>query len=164
MNDDPRISKKAMQKLREEFPEGFDPSRSYGIIPQQPRPEDIVYRLDYDPQKRYLKLNTFVVCHFQLESNADVYFTELFKHKGWVKRVILKEPVKAGVLINNTKLPLALRNAIFDKGSDDKLLVAHTVIRRERAKNFGVREEEIREFIDEKREQHYSLLKTGKRK
>lgn len=91
-----------------------DPEYSYGIIPQQPRPEDIVYRLDYDPQKRYLKVNTFVVCHFQLESKADIYFTELFKSKGWIKRVTLKEPAKAGVLINNTKLPPSLRNAIFD--------------------------------------------------
>ncbi len=161
---DHRISKIGLQRLKEEFPEGFDPARSYGIIPKQPRPEDILFKLDYDPQKRYLKLNTFVVCHFQLESNADIYFAKLFKQKGWTKRVTVAEPAKAGVLINNTKLPLALRNAIFDKGNGEKLLVVHSVIDRDRAKNFGVREQEILDFIDKKRDQHYSLLKSGKRK
>jgi len=161
---DHHISKIGLERLKNEFPEGFDPERSYGIIPKQPRPEDRIWTLSYDPQKRYLKLNSFPIRHFQLESNADIYFTKLFKQKEWVKRVTVKLPAKAGVLINNTELPISLRNAIFDKGNNDTLLVAHTIVDRDRAKNFGVREDEIRDFINRKRDQHNSLLKDGKRK
>jgi hypothetical protein len=161
---DHRISNIGLRRLEQEFPEGFDPEHSYGIIPKQPSPEDRMWILDYDPQKRYLKLNGFVVRHFQLESHADIYFTKLFKQNKWIKRVNVNSPAKAGILINNTKLPQALRNAIFDKGDDDKLLIVHTIIDRDRSKNFGIREDEIREFINEKRDQHYSLLKDGKRK
>lgn len=161
---DHRISKIGLQRLKGEFPKGFDSEHSYGIIPKQPRPEDRMWVLDYDPQKRYLKLNGFPVCHFQLDSSADIYFFKLFRQKGWIKRVNVKSPAKAGVLINNTKLPLALRNAIFDKGGNDTILIAHTVIDRDRAKNFGVQEDKIRNFINEKRDQHTSLLKDGKRK
>lgn len=161
---DHRISKTGLQRLRDEYPEGFDPEHSYGIIPKQPLPKDRMWVLDYDPQKRYLKLNGFPVVQFQLESHADAYFTKLFEQKEWVKRVIVNPPAKAGVLINNTKLPLALRNAIFDRGDNDKLLIVHTIIDRDRAKNFSIREDEIRDFINEKRDQHNSLLKDGKRK
>jgi len=162
--NDSRISKKMLRQFEEEFPEGFDPERSYGIIPRQRRPEDTVCRIDYDHYKRHLKLNSFTIQTFQLESNADIYFTKLFQHKGWEKRITVHKPARAGVLVNNIKMPIKLRNAIFDTGRNDTLLIAHTVIRYERARHFNVREEEIKEYLDKCRDVHYSLVKAGKRK
>lgn len=159
-----RISKIGLKRLKEEFPEGFDPEHSYGIMPKQNRPEDTVYWLDYDHQKRQLKLNGFVVRQFQLEGTNDVHFKRLFSKKGWEKRIVVDGSTRAGVLIDNTELPKKLRNAMFDKGKNDTLLVAYTVIRRERAKNFNVNDKEVQDFINKKRDQHYSLLEAGKRK
>jgi len=158
------ISKIGLERLKEDFPEGFDPKRSYGIIPKQPRPEDTMYWLDYDPSKRYLKLNGFTIQTFQMGSHADTYFSKLFKKKGWVKSVTLKKPARAGVLVNNIKMPLKLRNAVFDVGAKETILQVHTVIRRERAKNFNVPDKEVQDYILKCRETHYKLLETGKRK
>ncbi|HIA91932.1 TPA: hypothetical protein EYO12_02335 [Candidatus Saccharibacteria bacterium] len=159
-----KISKKGLERLKEEFPEGFDPERSYGIIPKQPRPEDTVYWLDYDPDKRYLKLNSFVIQSFQMGSNADTYFTKLFAKKGWIKKVTVKKPARAGVLVNNIKMPLKLRNAIFDFGAKGTILEVHTVIRRERARNFSVIDKEVQDYLVKCRDKHYSLVDAGKRK
>ena len=100
-----RISKIGLKRLKEEFPRGFSDS-SYGIIPKQPRPEDTMYVLDYDPQKRYLKLNGFVIQTFQYGSHADEYFSKLFNENSRVKKVTVRKPARAGVLVNNIKMPL----------------------------------------------------------
>jgi len=161
---DHRISKIGLKRLKDEYPEGFDPKRSYSIIPKQPRLEDTMYWLEYDPAKRYLKLNGFVIQTFQMGSNADTYFTKLFKKKGWVKTATVTKPARAGVLVNNIKMPLKLRNAIFDVGAKETILQVHTVIRRERAKNFNVPNKAVQDYILECRETHYNLLDAGKRK
>jgi hypothetical protein len=54
---------------------------------EQPLPEDIVYKLDYDSDLRYLKLNTFVVQTFQFESHSDKVFGELFNQEGDIKTI-----------------------------------------------------------------------------
>ena len=68
------------------------------------------------------------------------------------------------MLISNTGLPEKLSNAIFDAGDNETTLVAHTVIRRSRAVDFGVRDDEIQEYLVKCRNQHYSLLEAKKRK
>jgi hypothetical protein len=161
---DNRITKRELKKLIAENPEKFNPITSYGIIPKQPRPEDIVYRVDYDPDLRYLKLNSFVIQTFQLQSNADIYFAKLFKEKGWVKTITVNKPARAGVLVNNIKMPLELRNAVFTFGVKDTVLQAHTIITRERAKKFRVKEQQVRDYIDKCRDLHYKLLDANKRK
>lgn len=162
--EDNELSKRELARLKKENPKAFDPLKSYGIIARQKRPADTLYWLDYDPDKRYLKLNGFVIQTFQYDSNADVYFSKLFSEKGWIKKVTVKKPARAGVLVNNLKMPLELRNAIFEVGNNETTLEAHTVIRRSRATNFGVKIQEVDDYLVGCREKHYSLLNAKKRK
>lgn len=161
---DKRIGKRELKRLIEENPDKFDPDLSYGIIPQQPRPEDIVYRVSYDADLRYLKLNGFVVQTFQLQSHSDTYFKKLFEEKGWVKTITVHKPARAGVMVNNIKMPLELRNTIFTVGAKDTVLQAHTIISRERAKKFRVNNDEVENYITLCRDVHYELLNSNKRK
>lgn len=131
---------------------------------EQPRPDDIVYRLDYDSDLRYLKLNTFVVQTFQFESNSDKAFSELFSQDGEVKTITVHSPAKADVIVNNIAMPIKLRNAMFTTGSKGTRLQVHTVITRERAKKFGVSDKEVRTYIDKCRDMHYRLRDANKRK
>lgn len=131
---------------------------------EQPRPTDIVYKLDYDSDLRYLKLNTFTVQTFQFESHADRVFSELFKQEGEIKTITVHSPAKADVIVNNIAMPIKLRNAIFTTGSKGTRLQVHTVIIRERAKKFGINDKEIRAYIDKCRDAHYKLRDTNKRK
>ncbi len=131
---------------------------------EQPRPTDIVYKLDYDSDLRYLKLNTFTVQTFQFESNADKVFGELFRQEDEIKTVTVHSPAKADVIVNNIAMPIKLRNAMFTTGSKGTRLQVHTVITRERAKKFGVKDTEVRAYIDKSRDTHYKLLDANKRK
>ncbi len=131
---------------------------------EQPRPTDIVYKLDYDNDLRYLKLNTFTVQTFQFESHADRVFGELFKQEGDIKTVSVHSPAKADVIVNNIAMPIKLRNAMFTTGSKGTRLQVHTVITRERAKKFGVNDTDVRAYIDKSRDTHYRLLDANKRK
>lgn len=131
---------------------------------EQPRPTDIVYKLDYDSDLRYLKLNTFTVQTFQFESHADKVFGELFKQDTEIKTVAVHNPSKADVIVNNIAMPIKLRNAMFTTGSKDTRLQVHTVITRERAKKFGIKDGEVRTYIDKSRETHYKLRDANKRK
>lgn len=133
-------------------------------LKEMPKPTDIVYKLDYDSDLRYLKLNTFTIQTFQFESNGDRCFSELFKQEGDIKTITVHSPTKADVLVNNISMPIKLRNAIFTTGSKGTRLQVHTVITRERASKFSVREQEIREYINKSRDTHYRLLSTNKRK
>jgi hypothetical protein len=76
----------------------------------------------------------------------------------------VRSPAKADVLVNNIGMPIKLRNAIFTTGTKGTRLQAHTVITRERALKFGVKQQEISEYIDKSRDAHYKLLNTNKRK
>lgn len=145
-------------------PHKDDPKFSYGILPEQPKPTDILYRLEYDSDLRYLKLNTFTIQTFQFESNADKMFDDLFKQEGDIKTITVHSPAKADVLVNNISMPLKLRNAFFTTGSKGTRLQVHTIITRERATKFGVRESEVRMYINESRDKHYKLLDANKRK
>lgn len=136
---------------------------SYGIV-EQPTDEDIVYKLDYDKDLRYLKLNTFTIQTFQFESNADTVFGKIFDLEGEVKTITVMKPAKADVIVNNIAMPIKLRNAMFTTGSNGTRLQIHTVITRGRAKKFGVREDEIRTYIDKCRDTHYKLRDINKRK
>lgn len=131
---------------------------------EQPRPTDIIYKLDYDNDLRYLKLNTFTVQTFQFESHADKVFSELFKQDGEVKTISVHSPAKSDVIVNNIAMPIKLRNAMFTSGSKGTRLQVHTVITRERAKKFGVKDSEIRAYIDKSRDTHYKLRDANKRK
>lgn len=163
MNDE-RISKKLLSKLREKYPERFDPELSYGFIPPAPQPTDILYRLDYNPNTRYLKLNTHVIKQFQYGKRNDEIFGKLFKQKSWIKTIKLKSPDKASEIIKNCGIPKTLSNAIFDAGDNETTLIVYTVIRRDRANEFNVNFEEVKNFIVKIRDQHNNLLKLGKRK
>lgn len=145
-------------------PDKFKHLSSYGVIPRQRRPNDTLYWLDYNPNKRQLKLNGFVVKQFQMGKPNDIYFEKLFKQKGWVKTIKVHKPARTSMLIANTGLPEKLRDAIFDTGDNETTLVAHTVIRRSRAVDFGVRDKEVQEYLVKMRDQHNSLLEAKKRK
>lgn len=140
-----------------------NPEDIYGIV-EQPRDEDIVYKLDYDKDFRYLKLNTFTIQTFQFESSADKVFGDIFSLEGEVKTITVAKPAKADVIVNNIAMPIKLRNAMFTTGSNGTRLQIHTVITRGRAKKFGVREDEIRIYIDKCRDTHYRLRDINKRK
>ncbi|HPR09758.1 MAG TPA: hypothetical protein PLT04_04270 [Candidatus Saccharibacteria bacterium] len=131
---------------------------------EQPRPDDIVYRLDYDSDLRYLKLNTFVVQTFQFESNSDKVFGELFKQKEDVKTITVHSPAKADVIVNNIAMPIKLRNAMFTTGSKGNRLQVNTVITRERATKFSINKQEIDDYITKSRDTHYRLRDANKRK
>lgn len=145
-------------------PDKFKHLRSYGVMPRQRRPNDTLYWLDYNLNKRQLKLNGFVIKQFQMGKPSELYFEKLFKQKGWVKTIKLEKPNRTSQLIKTTGLPKALSDAIFDAGDNETTLVAHTVIRRSRAVDFGVRDAEIQAYLVKMRDQHYSLLNTNKRK
>lgn len=113
-----------------------DPKDIYGIV-EQPHPDDVIYRLDYDKDLRYLKFNTFTIQTFRFESNADKVFGEIFEQEGEVKTLTVSKPAKADVIINNIAMPIRLRNAIFTTGSKGTRQQIHTVITRERAKNLA---------------------------
>ena len=162
--EDRRIPKRLLAKLKKEHPEYNDNEFSYGIIPPAPRPTDIVYRLDYSPNTRYLRLNTHVIKHFQLGKRNDEIFNKLFKQKGWVKKIKLTPPDRASQVIKVAGLPKSLSNAIFDSGDNGSLLVVHTVITRERASEFHVNYNEVKNYIVQMRDQHYSLVEADKRK
>lgn len=139
-----------------------DPEDIYGIV-EQPHPDDIVYKLDYDQDLRYLKLNTFTIQTFQFESSADKVFEEIFKQDGEVKTMTVIKPARADVIVNNIAMPIKLRNAIFTTGSKGSRLQIHTIITRERAKKFGVKDDEIRNYINNCRDTHYRLRDVNKR-
>lgn len=164
MNDDKRIPKKLLAQLKKDYPERYDNEFSYGIIPPAPQPTDILYRLGYSPNTRYLKLNTHVIKQFQFGKRNDEIFSKLFKKKGWVKNIKLTPPDRASQVIKVTDLPKSLSNAIFDSGDNERALVVHTVITRERAKEFGVNYEQVKDFIVKMRDKHYALLEADKRK
>lgn len=145
-------------------PRRFDPRFSYGIIPEQPKDDDVLYRLSYDADKGFLLLHSFVVQTFKWESNADVTFQELFRQEGVVKTVDVHRPANATVIVNNIKMPLALRNAFFRTGSDGHRLQLTSEITRARAKKFGVNQAEVDEYIAKCRDQHYKLREDNKRK
>ena len=140
-----------------------NPEDIYGIV-EQPRDEDIVYKLDYDKDFRYLKLNTFTIQTFQFESSADKVFGDIFSLEGEVKTITVVKPAKADVIVNNIAMPIKLRNAMFTTGSNGTRLQIHTIITRGRAKKFGVREDEIHAYIDKCRDTHYRLRDINKRK
>lgn len=150
-------------ELVEPDPKRHDPKLSYGIV-EMPKPTDPLYRLTYDGDLRYLKLNGFVVQTFQFESHADKTFEKLFKEDGDVKTITLDSPAKSDKIVNNINMPIKLRNAFFTTGSKGTRLQVHSVITRERAKKFNVREEEIDEYIDKSRDTHYKLRDANKRK
>ena len=159
-----RITKRSLKQFMEENPNKFDPLRSYGIIPRQHRPADTIYWIDYSSNKRQLKLNGYTVKQFQMGKPNDIYFDKLFKQTGWVKTIKLDKPNRTSQLIKTTGLPKSLCNVIFDDGDNETVLVAHTVIRRSRAAEFGVNDAEIQDYLVKMRDKHYSLLKAGKRK
>jgi len=145
-------------------PKRDDPKYSYGIIPEQPKPEDVLYRLSYDADKSFLLLNRFVVQTFNWESNADKALGELFKKEGTVKAIDVHHPANAVVIVNNIKMPLALRSAFFRTGSDGHRLQLTIEVNRERAKKFNINVVEVEDYINKCRDKHYELLKTSKRK
>lgn len=150
-------------EIIEPDPRWNDPTVAYEPR-EMPKPEDLLYRLTYDSDLRYLKLNTFVIQTFQFESHADKYFSLLFKESGDVKTITVHSPAKSDVLVNNISMPIKLRNAFFTTGSKGTRLQVHTVIDRERAQKFGVRQDEIDDYIKRSRDVHYKLRETNKRK
>jgi len=144
-------------------PRWSDPAVAYEPK-EMPKPTDPLYRLTYDSDLRYLKLNNFTVQTFQFESHADKVFGELFEQDGDIKNITVHSPAKADVLVNNIAMPIKLRNAFFTTGSKGTRLQVHTVINRERAIKFGVNKQEIDDYITKSRDTHYRLRDANKRK
>ncbi len=152
-------------QIVQEDPKRYDPQYSYGIIDEQPKPLDILYRLEYDADKGYLKLNSFVVQTFKWGSNADEVFTRLYRKKDrLIRETEVNIPADANVIVNNIKMPLSLRNALFRVGNDGHRLQITSRITRERAKKFNIRKSEVEDYITKCRDKHYKLLDSNKRK
>lgn len=167
MDDDlcERKNKKFLAKLKKDHPEWEENEFSFGAIPPPPKSTDLLYRLDYSPDTRYLKLNKDVIVkQFQFGKRNDEIFSKLFKQKGWVKKIRLVPPDRASQVIKVAGLPKSLSNAVFDSGENGRLLIVHTVITRGRASEFHVKHQEVKDFIVKMRDKHHSLLEADKRK
>jgi len=145
-------------------PKRNDPKYSYGILPEQPKPDDLLYRLSYDADRSYLLLNNFVIQTFKWESNADCTLRKLFEQVGIVKSIDVPHPADATIIVNNIKMPLSLRNAFFRTGSDGHRMQVTTEITRDRAKKYNIKNLEIENYIIKSRDKHYKLLDGNKRK
>lgn len=134
----------------------LDTKFSYGVI-EMPQPDDVLYKLSYDCQTGELKLGkNFVVKKFQWEEEGDNFFKQLFCSKDPEIKEHNKGPVKEGELptkelgyslVNNIKIPLSLRRAIFRTSKNGKKIQVHTEITRERAKAFKVNRKEVEIYL-----------------
>lgn len=131
--------------------------RSYGIV-HVSMPDDLLYWLSYDMERGFLMLNGFVVQRFQWEGNADKVFTALFQKEGVIKRIEL-DGGDANVLINNIKMPLSFRKAVFRTSENGKKLQITTEITRARLSQFRVKESIVDEYIAKKRDAFYKTEK-----
>lgn len=135
-----------------------DDERSYGIV-EIPQPDDVLYRLSYDCQTGELKLGkSFVIKKFQWEEDGDNFFKVLFcsddpeikkKNKGPIKEAEFPSKERGYALVNNIKIPLSLRSAIFRTSKNGKKVQVHTEITRERAKSFKVSEREVQKYVED---------------
>lgn len=163
MDNGERIPKKMLASFKKAYPELYDNDFTI-IAPPPPQPSDRLYKLEYSPNTRYLKLNKVVIKKFQFGKRNDEVFDELFKQKGWTKLIKLTGKDRASQIIKVIGLPRSLSNAIFDSGDNEKTLIVHTVITRERANDFNLNYPEIKDYIVKMRDKHYSLLDAEKRK
>ena len=131
---------------------------------EMPKPNDVLYKLSYDSDLRYLMLNGFVIQTFQFESHADRYFKQLFDEPDDIKTISVHSPAKSDVLVNNINMPIKLRNAFFTTGSKGTRLQVHTIMTRRRAQKFNVIPDEIEDYINKSRDAHYKLRDANKRK
>ena len=137
-------------------PRRNDPDKSYGII-EMPQDDEVLYRLVFDRDTSELKLGKhFVIKRFQYGEDANTLFEELFypetedateKNKNPVKEAELKTPELGWAIVNNIKMPLPLRKAMFRTSKNGKKIQVHTEITRLRAKKFKVREKEIQDYL-----------------
>lgn len=133
-----------------------DPRFSYGIV-EMPQPDDVLYKLTYDKDTGELKLGkSFVVKKFQWEEAGDRIFKEMFypsteegriKNSGPAKEIELGTSELAYPIVNNIKMPLSLRKAIFTTSKNGRKLQVHTEITRERASKFKVQAKEIEDYV-----------------
>jgi len=151
-----------------------DPNYSYGIV-EMPQPDDVLYRLSYDCHTGELRLGKhFVIKKFQWEEDGDTFFKKIFCSDDPMAPSIRKEPIREAefpskergyALVNNIKIPLSLRNAIFRTSKNGKKVQVYTEITRERAKSFKVSETEVQKFVEETyRARMDKKLKSDKRK
>lgn len=133
-------------------------SNDYGIVRDIPAPDDVLYSIDYDHETGYLKLNGFRIMRFQWENTVDKVFSELFKQSGSVKQIEL-DGADANAIINNIKMPLSFRKAVFRTSENGKKLQVTTKVTRARLKQFRVKLAVVDGFITEKRDAFYKSEK-----
>lgn len=164
MDEDRPIPPKMLAILKRDFPNVLNDDHTI-IVPPPPDPKEPLYRFKYNSNTRYLTLNRIVVVkQFQLGKRNDEIFDKLFKKKGWVKKIRLTPPDRTSQVIKVAGLPRALSNAVFDSADNGRTLIMHTVITRERASDFHVNRNEIKDYMDKMRDKHYALLEANKRK
>jgi hypothetical protein len=134
------------------------PDSDYGIVKGIPMPEDLLYWLDYDTERGFLLLNDFVIQRFHWEGNVDKIFTCLFKEQGDVKQITL-EKGDANAIINNIKMPLSFRKAVFRTSDNGKKIQITTKITRARLKQFRVSQAKVDAYIHKKRDEFYKTEK-----
>lgn len=132
--------------------------KDYGIIRDIPSPEDILYQLEYDTERGFLLLNRIPIQRFQWEGTSDKVFTELFKADGDVKQIELQD-LDANTIINNIKMPLSFRKAIFRTSDNGKKIQITTKITRARLKQFRSGIGVIDDYILKKRDAFYKTEK-----
>jgi hypothetical protein len=137
-------------------PRRNDPNYSYGIV-EMPQDDEVLYKLMFDRDTSELKLGKhFVIKRFQYGEDANTLFEELFypetedaseKNKNPVKEAELKTPGLGYAIVNNIKIPLSLRKAMFRTSKNGKKIQVHTEITRLRAKKFKIRDKEIQDYL-----------------
>ena len=143
-------------ELKKLDPRRNDPNYSYGIV-EMPQDDEVLYKLMFDRDTSELKLGKhFVIKRFQYGEDANTLFEELFypetedareKNKNPVKEAELKTPGLGYAIVNNIKIPLSLRKAMFRTSKNGKKIQVHTEITRLRAKKFKIREKEIQDYL-----------------
>lgn len=138
-----------------------DPEHSYGIIEDTYDYDDKLYTLTYDPEISKLMINRIIVKGFQTE-NTDVeqvfkdVFTKLkeanryktrFDHDYVTKTKVEVKADQAHVIINNIKIPKALRNLMFTSSKAGKILHVQTVVTKRLARKSSLDTKAVDGFL-----------------
>ncbi|MDB5162772.1 MAG: hypothetical protein JWN28_379 [Candidatus Saccharibacteria bacterium] len=135
----------------------------YGIVSDIPQDGDVLYWLDYDTDQGILKLNGIRIQRFQWGKQADMLFTELFSQADDIKVLEIQDgSVDFNPIVNNIKMPLLFRKAIFRTSDSGNKMQITTRINREMLKKHRVLQSTVDDYITEKRDALYKSEKTNK--
>ena len=137
-----------------------DIEHDYGVVSDIPQEDDVLYWLDYDTDQAILKLNGIRIQRFHWGKQADTLFTELFSQTSDIKLLEVQDgSVDFNPIVNNIKLPLLFRKAVFRTSDSGNKLQITTKITRARLKQYRVLQSSVNAYITEKRNDLYKSEK-----